>query len=388
MLALTPLFFHDIRVVLDNDIDSDREAVDSIDDGPEQNAAKMPYALIALGVLVMVGIATGITVAIRHPSVPYNVRELFLDGPPTLRALALSASLMVLGFFAALAAPRLGAKKLPVFAVVGLSLLVGLVNYVLLRLSVTLESVYDIVGEPAWYRSISEDGTLGDVGQSLLAIVPSQAAYDTVELAVRYLALISPVALVLTAIVTGIWHSHHRQRGSGVGYGLALIILLVPWLYLCRLLVMNFAATDNLRELIVGGGSMILGGEALIFTLVVVMAINIAILGSYDPSRKSLRNWSIFASLVGPVCGWFLLSAGLEETVTTHGGTYSPVNFLFGADQNANLSALSLFGRWLVLYYGVVCIMALGVASGLAVRKLRPNTEKSAAHAAGGSGAD
>jgi hypothetical protein len=157
-----------------------------------------------------------------------------------------------------------------------------------------------------------------------------------------------------------------------------LIILLVPWLYLCRLLVMRFAATDNLRELLVGGGFVFLGGEALIFALVVVMAINIAILGSYDPARKSLRNWSIFASAVGPVIGWFLLTAGLENTVTTAGGTYSPINFLFGADLSATLSAFDLFWRWLILYYGVVCVMSLGVASGLAVHKLWPRGEKTA----------
>lgn len=378
LLARKLMFSDDNSMVLDNDVDTDREAA-----GPQagagQYAVRMPYALIILGIVVMVGMATGLTVAIQHPSVPYNVRELFLDGPTALRALALSASLMVLGFCAALAAPYLAEKKLPVFVLIGLSLIIGLVNYVLLRFSVTLESIHDIVGAPVWYRALSDDGALGGLGQSLLSVVSSATAYDLIELTVRYLALISPFALVLTAIVTGVWRSHHRKRGSGVGYGLALIILLVPWLYLCRLLVMNFAATDNLRELIFGGGYTFLGGEALLFALVVVMAINIAILGSYDPARKSLRNWSIFAAVVGPVCGWFLLNAGLEDTITKYDITFSPLNFLFGANRNADLSTLSLFGRWLILYYGIVCVMALGVASGLAVHKLWPGGEKIAA---------
>lgn len=381
-LAGKLMFSDDTPMVLDNDIDTDRETA-TPQAGAGQHIVRMPYALIALCVVVMVGMATGLAVAIQHPSVPYNVRELFLDGPPALRALALSASLMMLGFCAALAAPYLAEKKMPVFAVLGLSLVIGLANYVLLRLSVTLESIHDIVGAPVWFRALSDDSALGGLGQSLLAVVSSAAVYDLVELTVRYLALVSPFALVLTAIVTGIWRSHHRKRGSGVGYGLALVILLVPWLYLCRLLVMNFAATDNLRELIFGGGYTILGGEALLFAVVVVMAINIAILGSYDPTRKSLRNWSIFASIVGPVCGWFLLNAGLENTITKYGITFSPLNFIFGANRNADLGTLSLFGRWLILYYGLVCVIALGVAAGLAVHKLRPRSDRSTVHTAG-----
>lgn len=364
-------------MALNDNIEQNRETA-STETMSVRFAAKAPFTLMVLCALVTVGIATGLTVASQHPSVPYNVRELFLDGVPFVRALFLTASLMALGFFAALIAPWLGKRKLPVFALVATSLLIGLINYILLRLSVTLESLHDIVGTPVWYHGLNDESALGGLGQSLVNIISNEAVYDVVEHAVRYLALISPIALVLTAIVTGIWHSHHRQRGSGVGYGLALIILLIPWLYLCRLLVMNFTATDNLRELIVGGGNIILGGEALIFTLVVIMAINIAILGSYDPARKSLRNWSVFASIVGPVCSWFLLNAGLENTITKYGITFSPLNFLFGANHNADLSTWSLFGRWLILYYGVVCIMALGVAAGLAIHKLRPVAEKNA----------
>ncbi len=339
-------------------------------DAKDERTAKVPYILLGLGSVTLLGVAAGLTLAIEHPSVPYNVRELFLDGAPFLRALCLSASLLLLGFFASLLAPWLSAQKLPVFMLIALSVLFGLINYLLVRASVTVESIHDIVGAPVWYDALANEDAWGGVGAFLIGMVSSAAVYDALEIALRYLALASPIALSVMALVAGIWHSHYRQRGSGVGYGLALIILAVPWLYLCRMLAMNFAATDNIRELVVGGGNMILGGEALIFSLVVVIGINIAILGSYDPERKSLRNWSIFASLAGPIVGWFLLTAGLADTVSKYGGTFSPINFLFGADRNADLSWASLFGRWLILYYGTVCIMALGVASGLALSTL------------------
>lgn len=260
--------------------------------------------------LVLYGLA-------RLPAVPYNVRESIDPTMPWISALGLAASL-------------LWAFAYPVWAVarqrslLAALLVHGVVAYALLRLSVPLESLDDVVGTPVlgwpweWER-------LG-----------------------RFLALF--LAFGLAAWGAALW----TAPAASFRARLVWFAVLVPGLALSHAVVVKLAATDNLTELIAGEGSPF-----------AFLALWLALLALFTAGYAAVFAQGIHRLWPAPVSlllGWGLAQLGLESRVVKYGETFSALQFLLSSDRAHYAGPWSLAWRFALAWAGLFALSA-GAAS-------------------------
>ncbi len=325
-------------------------------DMPEGPSPRLRLVVFGLSTVLLTG---AIAAAVAAPGAPYNLRELFGNGPPLLSALGLALGLLVLGAGAGHAGRAMVSGRTPLRTLIGHAILTVAANFLFVRLAVSKESIYDIVGSPIWSRALSADPALA-------------AAVDFAEVFVRYVALVGPLVLTLIVIVASIEKSFERGSGNRVTFGIALVILVTPLLYLFRLLVVPFAATDNLTELIAGSSNPVLGGEAFLYLVEAVIALHAAAILYAAVIRGRWLVRGLLITILAPVASWFFLNWGLSPSVEKYGIEFSAIQFLLGPDRQAALPQQQLILRWLVLHMALVGVLAAGLAAGRPARPARP----------------
>lgn len=309
-------------------------------------------ALERIRLMVLVQAASGLTVltlalwlALRLPSIPYNVKELF-EAPGMLPIALFSAALLWLGWgpwWVAATAARLRAGELwlPV-----LLFAAAMVSLLLLRLSVTQESLDDVVGSPDLYRQITVDGLWGAPWSARLSTWPA-APVQALEQALRFAALYGLLLVPLTVAairLCGRWSARRQLLGIAASAG--------TW-WLAKLVVVDWAATDNLTELIARDGMPYL---SLVLAL---LALNVAVIVA-QPGVRALLAAAISAPLFVPATWWLLLQ-GLEPVLVKYGQVFSALQFLLGQNRSQQLTEWQLFLRWSVLYMAAIAILAWGM---------------------------
>lgn len=268
------------------------------------------------------------------PSVPYNLRELLApDGLPWPAAAVTAGALAMFcaaAWVARSAAPTLQLPVLPTLAgLLGLPVLMA----ALLLAGAPRESVHDLVGSPV----------LGTAGW--------------VETAGR-LAI-----LLLGAIWTlALGHALHGgavrpgYRAGGVAHLLLHGLWLVP---LWHLVVVVWAGTDNLTELMSGGGGLVSTACLLGYGVLVGMTGSAMAGALWQLGSKRLlgAGMSLLASLA---LGWLLLTAGTEPMVFKYGRTFSALQFLLSPDRNNYVEGVELMLRYAVAHLSVSTLAGVG----------------------------
>ena len=288
--------------------------------------------MLAAAGTIALALGTG---ALTHlGGVPYNIHELFGKGGGVASLAAFALVLLLTGFAPACVAMVALRRPRHALAAPAWAALAAVVAWALLRAAVTTESLHDILGAPVlkW-------------------------GWDW-ELLGRFLALYGGVVLIL--IVAGAIAGARRGAGdrsrTEVAVGLALWS--VPWLILARLVVINWASTDTLTELI---RSEPYPGDALLAALVMLIGLNAAGLAHVLRQPTSLRVLSglcVTIALVIP--GWFLLDLGPVPALTKYGVAFPAARFLLGPDRRAALSGGDLFLRWSGVQVSAVLLLAYG----------------------------
>ncbi|MFZ4623250.1 MAG: VanZ family protein [Rhodoferax sp.] len=266
--------------------------------------------------------------AFRLPVVPYNVRELLVPGLSELVSvlgLALTVYGMANGpflFFATRRRRWLYAFPLGLVAQ-------GLLAWCLLRLAVPIESLEDIVGSPVlgWPWDWEMMGRFIALNMAVMLQVVGAA------LCVR--VIVTPETLadffywILISVVLA-WPPH--------------------------LLVVQWAATDNLTELMAWDASFLASfamATGLFLNCLAASALSAAL--SAVGARRVLLGLALSALAGASVCYWL----GAEQTIVKYGQVFSAFQFLLSADR-----AHYAQGANLMIRFGVVM---LTVCSGLAV---------------------
>jgi hypothetical protein len=163
------------------------------------------------------------------PGLPYNVREVFDYPSPLTSALLLTGTLLSLALPPVLIAHWLVLKpEIGVWVLLPWVSLQGVLSWLFLRKAVPAESLHDILGSPIL-------GWSGDW-----------------ELLLRFLGLMAAPALIATAMAIIVRPSGRRRRGLAALFP-TLLIAAPLWHYT----VVIQAATDNITELLTGGGDWI-----------------------------------------------------------------------------------------------------------------------------------
>jgi hypothetical protein len=307
---------------------------------------------LAIGVLgaAVLTIVAGIKILLRAPGIPYNVSSLFLDDGSVWSLGFFALAVLWIGAGAMLVAFAVANSRMP-YAVLPIALVaVALVSKMLVSKSVTYESLDDVLGSNNLFDLVTHQAIWGDWWRTEFLRIGMDAV-DFVERRVRYCALYS-VPLIALAGALLPRATTMASRPVSKAAVLSTVVVGAVWLWLCGGIVLTWAATDNLTELI--------AAPWFLFAVVVVMALNVELV--LRARRSALGGLvALGASAACLVATWFLLNAGLEQHVHKYSFVFSGTQFLLGPDRQHGLSRTILFARWSVVYTGAVGAVAVGV---------------------------
>ena len=283
-----------------------------------------PGLLLLVGGWIGLGLL-GLLVG-RSPLVPYNVRELLGDRHPGLDALMFS-SFLYWGFGAPVwISGRLRRSRNGRWWFPAAVLLHAAVGWLLLRAAAPLESIHDIVGTPV-------------LGWS-----------DAGEMFVRFVALFSVVSstFLLAALVA---------RGAATGRWRRILVYGALWSILLGLLSYGVAvagaATDNLTELMAGGGT--LWSATCLAAFWCLIALSASFLAACPLAEyRRIRGAAAIVAILSLPLAYLSVSMGTASAVEKYGQTFSALQFLLSPDRDHLASGLSLTVRYLVLHAALV----------------------------------
>lgn len=313
-----------------------------------------------LGVLAVsvVAIVTAVKAVLRLPGIPYNVSELFLDRGSVFAIGFFALGVLWVGAGAAVVAFVMAKSRKPYLTLPLALILVSLASKMLVSRGVTYESLDDILGTNNLFGLVTQQGIWGDWWRTEFVRLGVDVV-DFVERRVRYCALYSvPLIAIAFTLLPRARRTQPSRPASTAAIWLSAAVAML-WLWLCATVVLTWAATDNLTELIAAHGPLGVPGPLFLLALVLVAAVNVELLLRMQRSVGAAVV-AVPASAACVVATWFLLNAGLEQQVHKYSFVFSGTQFLLGPDRQHGLSSAMLFARWAVVYAGGVCAIALG----------------------------
>jgi len=273
---------------------------------------------LLLGLLVM---TTFLSVASHSSSVPYNIRELIDGDYLLLRAFALSLSMFWCFGFPLFYLSLIGERLRPILSFFYGICIHSFFAWFLIRLSVPLESIHDIVGSPV--LSIPSELEIF-IRFFMLFMTLSLALFGGLSLALTQLGLRGKVGV-------------HFFQGSV----LALIILPA-----CYWVIVVQAATDNLTELMMDNGSSfaVIGFFGYMLLIGMVGSFLSAIIGAKVLTKTLV--WTMGLLLVSFPVGYGLLDWATESVILKYGVVYSAMQFLLSPDRVHFVTGSDLFIRF------------------------------------------
>lgn len=272
-------------------------------------------------------LATALVVAGSRPGMPYNVRELFDGREGMVAALVLSWVLWSLWSL-----PLVLLEQWAVHPEASLRLAYGLPAVV------ALPSLLMVLGMP--------EESLGDIVGA-----PVLGWQDQLEEGLRYAALHATVLLAATGAAWMVVRVASSLRFELLQRWLVVVLV---WAVPLHLVIVEWACTDNLVELMRGGGSagasvLLFGGLTALFGFAFALAA--ALCGVGWPGCTVRLLW--LAALAWPmaVAGlWF----GSETALDKYDRTFSAAQFLFSVDRDHYAAAPLLWWRFALACVGLV----------------------------------
>jgi hypothetical protein len=322
----------------------------------------MTRASVVVPLLVLVAAVVTIVVAVkavlRLPGIPYNVRELFLDHA-SFRALIFLALMLIWIGAGPMLLAHVALRSRRAYLIVPLVLiLVSLISKMLLSRSVTYESIDDIIGSNNLFGLVTRENVWGESCARVFNTLGSDVV-DFIERRVRYTALYSiPLLDIGLVFVFALRSAQAVSRMQALDRFL-LIVCAGGWFWLARTLIVAWAATDNLTELIARRPVFGISGEWFLFAIPVLIGVSVVLL---IRAAGQPRWWpvAIGATIAALPVGWALLNLGLEPHVEKYGSIFSGAQFLLGPDRKSILSESALFTRWVAVQLSAVGVTFVG----------------------------
>lgn len=275
-------------------------------------------------------LAIGFAILAKLPGVPYNIKELIAPGSGgvfSIVGISLTLLWLINGHFLAihkLSSPFRALWLLPLWLLVH-----ALVTWILLRLSVPLESIHDIVGSPVldWIWEF--------------------------ELIGRYVALHSAITMsILGAMILTARLSRDMPMGFLPIWCLWSLLLAGP----LHAVIVGHAATDNLTELMRERGSfpyfMLLISGVFFASFSGTLLARLLAFGKHLLAKLSLILVAVVSSVA---CLWF----GSEPMILKYGKVFSAWQFLLSSNRSNYIDGPQLWLHFAVAFTGYVLLVAL-----------------------------
>jgi glycopeptide antibiotics resistance protein len=302
------------------------------DPGPPVVEWNVPGGLFLLIVLLVV--STVASTLLESSAIPYNIRELVEGDYRWLRVVGMIlTAYWVFGIPMTILLRRINRETTNKYKfpgpIVGLIAIHTLTTWVLVWLVFPLESIHDITGAPVWQ------------------------SFKPLELTLRFIGLFLFISTIIWSasaiLVSQIYRSPLRKR--------ALLTLLIMAFLVAYFVVIRFAGTDNLIELLPYQGR----SWASIFIpaylmLLVYCGLSLSLIRWFISKYFWIHVLVLFVS--GPV-GYWLLQQGLEGFVIKYGKVFSAMQFLLSANRDSYLEPQQLFIRFCIVHYALMCLIFL-----------------------------
>lgn len=282
--------------------------------------------LTPLVTAVVLSLALGLLLSL--PGIPYNVRELLSPGWGGAVGSVLGLSVLAYGmvnspFFLVGESRRGWFLAFPALLVIQ-----GGAAWLLLWLSVPLESLEDIVGSPVldWPRSL--------------------------EMAGRYVAL--HLSLVLQMVGAALLVRGVLKPSTWIDFVYwAVMASLLAWPL--HLVVVEWAATDNLTELMRGQGSF-LTSSVLAGAFFLTSLVGSALSAAFGTRQHMFR--LLVMAVAAAIGATGLFWVGAEHTIVKYDRVFSAFQFLLSTDRAYCAPGPALMLRYLVAFFLVSGSMA------------------------------
>ena len=331
------------------------------------------FALILASLALIISIAIYSLLAL--PNIPYNIKELFLYNGNFVVVYIFSLAILWTGISSYLSSHCANKHRFQSLALLGYIVLSGFVSLTLLKLSVSSESISDITGSSNMMWQVTGKKIWGDLGAKLFLTLNTPGMIAFIERIIRYLTLFTP--LLLTIAIFNTLFIRVKDPSALIRKTGSLVLVSLPWFFLCKLVTFDYSSTDNLNELIARPGEYGLGGGGYLYLLMILIAFNVAFLSRATHSFLSISG--ILITILAIPAGWYLLNEGLVTDFHKYNQVYSGVDFLLGPDRRNLLPDSVLFVRWSILQVGLVVILTAGqrLASLLIAPSKKPLIDKS-----------
>lgn len=318
----------------------------------------------------------GLWLLLHLPGIPYNLKKIF--GDQLLSGAAFfSLALLWLGsapwLLAQLLIRRTRQGRHALLWTPVLLLGIALISLALIQLATPEIMLNKIIGAPDLYHRIVYENYWGEAWRARLAGYPV-GLIEGLESSVRYCALYSIFMIPLTLAALALPKQNRTPRV------LAYLLLLLPFWYLAKYVVIDSAITDNLIELMKPNGLVFLAA------LIITLSLHASILASYFYRTRVRSSLKLCISSIALVAlSWWLLNQGIESLIVKDGSVFSGIQFILGENRTSLLSDSALFWRWCLLYLSGVGVTALGMLFAMRLvpdnsaprRKRRSKTPKS-----------
>ncbi|NWG74540.1 MAG: VanZ family protein [Rubrivivax sp.] len=300
---------------------------------PAGAAVRLPRASpsnVPLRTKAMLGVAAVLAASLPLaylPQVPYNVRELLApDGVPWPAVAVMTGALILFGAPGWIARQALPDGRVPLGSTAAALAGVPFALALLLYVGVPLESVHDIVGSP------------------VLGVAPSA------EMVGRLTALLLGAvwALALGAALGGAGLPH-GGRGGSVAHLMLHGLWVVPvW----HLIVVAWAGTDNLTELMADGGGLQSTACLLAYATLLAMtgSAGLRLVTAASMPRTIV---TVVWVVISVALGWWLLRTGTESEIVKYGQVFSALQFLLSVDRAHFVDGGQLLLRFVVAHLAV-----------------------------------
>ncbi|SIN67694.1 VanZ like family protein [Singulisphaera sp. GP187] len=294
-----------------------------------------PVGLILIGTLttwVLGGLAM-----LRYPGLPYNLRELMESSVPGVTLGILGLCLLITGATPLLLA-WLWDRRPGEFTWIGPldAISIAALIYSLLRTAVPYESISDIIGSPV----LKLPAELENLG--------------------RFVGLYLGILMGLTIGTRLTIGNAPRRRDLA---GLLSMSVMAAFSYT---IVVGYACTDNIVELLRDGGSWLSAGAVLAFVALlglVAGALSLATIRAAEGHWRPLAGAIVLLLISIPV-GWLLLCAATNPSLTKYGRTFAAREFLFSPDREHPLGERAIFLRFAIAELSTMALLSVGMLVG------------------------
>ena len=271
-------------------------------------------------------------VAAWSPEVPYNFRELFGERISFFIALALAMVISLgvgppalFGILLMRLPARVVGWAFPL-ALIGH----GVLSYIGLRLVVPLESIHDIVGNPVW------------------------GWHDEFERGLRFIALNGFISLFIAGGSAAVDAVALSYKPAVFLRWIAALIVLLP---LCYLLIVTYAATDNLVELLSYGGN---GFSMIMLGLWIwIIALGATLLSARMAGPLGSRTGILLLLLLMLPLGYGLLTVATNASIEKYGARFSALQFLLSPNRDRYADGSELMLRYMVAHAAAQLLLAV-----------------------------